>query len=105
MSGLRRDQNITRQNTPKVEIDYIHGGMVKINPIADWSHDDVLAYVEAQNVPLNRMHEEGYPSVGCAPCSRAVRPGDDPRSGRWWWEEPETRECGIHVEEEGGSGI
>jgi phosphoadenosine phosphosulfate reductase len=105
VSGLRRDQNVTRENTPKVEIDYIHGGIVKVNPIADWTHDDVTAYVEAQNVPTNRLHEEGYPSVGCEPCSRAVREGDDPRSGRWWWEQPETRECGIHVGEEGGTGI
>lgn len=105
VSGLRRDQNITRANTPKVEVDYIHGGMVKINPIADWTHEDVLAYTDAQNVPVNRLHDEGYPSVGCAPCSRAVPEGDDPRSGRWWWEQPETRECGIHVGEEEGSGI
>lgn len=105
VSGLRRDQNITRANTPKVEVDYIHGGMVKINPIADWTHEDVLAYIDAQNVPVNRLHDEGYPSVGCAPCSRAVPEGDDPRSGRWWWEQPETRECGIHVGEEEGSGI
>lgn len=105
VSGLRRDQNITRANTPKIEVDYIHGGMVKINPIADWTHEDVLAYTDAQNVPVNRLHDEGYPSVGCAPCSRAVPEGDDPRSGRWWWEQPETRECGIHVGEEEGSGI
>ena len=105
VSGLRRDQNVTREHTPKVEIDYIHGGIVKINPIADWSHADVIAYVEAHNVPTNRLHLEGYPSVGCEPCSRAVREGDDSRSGRWWWEQPETRECGIHVGEEGGTGI
>jgi phosphoadenosine phosphosulfate reductase len=105
VSGLRRAQNVTREHTAKVEIDYIHGGMVKINPIADWSHADVLAYIEAHSVPTNRLHLEGYPSVGCEPCSRPVREGDDPRSGRWWWEQPETRECGIHVEEEGGSGI
>jgi phosphoadenosine phosphosulfate reductase len=105
VSGLRRDQGITRADTPKVEIDYIHGGLVKVNPIADWTRDDVLAYVQAHNVPINRLHAEGYPSVGCEPCSRAVRPGEDERSGRWWWEQPETRECGIHVGEEQGSGI
>jgi phosphoadenosine phosphosulfate reductase len=105
VSGLRRDQNVTRADTPKVEIDYIHGGLVKVNPIADWTREQVLAYVEAHNVPINRLHAEGYPSVGCAPCSRAVRPGEDERSGRWWWEQPETRECGIHVGEEQGSGI
>jgi phosphoadenosine phosphosulfate reductase len=105
VAGLRRDQNVTRADTPKVELDYIHGGLVKVNPIADWTREQVLAYVEAHNVPINRLHAEGYPSVGCEPCSRAIRPGDDERSGRWWWEQPETRECGIHVGEEQGSGI
>jgi phosphoadenosine phosphosulfate reductase len=105
VSGLRRDQGITRADTPKVEIDYIHGGLVKVNPIADWTREQVLAYVQAHNVPTNRLHAEGYPSVGCEPCSRAIRPGEDERSGRWWWEQPETRECGIHVGEEQGSGI
>jgi phosphoadenosine phosphosulfate reductase len=66
----------------------------------------VLGYVKAHDVPTNRLHAEGYPSVGCAPCSRAIAPGDDPRAGRWWWENPETKECGIHVGEENeGSGI
>ena len=106
VTGLRRDQNVTRHTTPKVQIDYVHGGIVKANPIADWSHDQVMSYVEAYDVPTNRLHAQGYPSVGCAPCSRAVAPGADSRSGRWWWEQAETRECGIHVdEEEQGSGI
>jgi phosphoadenosine phosphosulfate reductase len=105
VSGLRRDQNVTRTKTPKLEIDYIHGGVVKVNPIADWTRDEVMAYVSAHNVPINRLHAQGYPSVGCDPCSRAVRPGEDERSGRWWWERAETRECGIHVQEEQGSGI
>ena len=106
MTGLRRDQNVTRLQTPKLEIDHAHGGMLKINPIADWSHDAVMAYARAHNVPLNRLHEQGYPSVGCDPCSRAIKAGEDPRAGRWWWELPETKECGIHVgEEEEGSGI
>jgi len=106
ISGLRRDQNITRTETPKIEIDESHGGIVKLNPIADWSDEQVIEYVREHNIPVNRLHGEGYPSVGCAPCSRAIAPGDDPRSGRWWWENPETRECGIHVDEEDqGSGI
>jgi phosphoadenosine phosphosulfate reductase len=106
VSGLRRDQNVTRADTPKVEIDETNGGIVKLNPIADWTEDQVTAYVREHNVPVNRLHGEGYPSVGCAPCSRAIAPGDDSRAGRWWWENPETRECGIHVEEEDqGSGI
>ena len=106
VSGLRREQNVTRADTPKIEIDQTHAGVVKLNPIADWSEDQVLDYVREHNVPVNRLHSEGYPTIGCAPCSRAVAPGDDPRSGRWWWENPETRECGIHVDEEDqGSGI
>lgn len=106
VSGLRRDQGITRSDTPKLEVDFIHGGIVKVNPLADWSREDVVGYVQAHNVPTNRLHAEGYPSVGCEPCSRAIRPGEDARAGRWWWEQPETRECGIHVaEEEQGSGI
>jgi len=106
VSGLRREQNVTRADVPKIEIDETHGGIVKINPIADWSEEQVLEYVRDNNVAVNRLHGEGYPSVGCAPCSRAVAPGDDPRSGRWWWENAETRECGIHVgEEDQGSGI
>ncbi len=106
VTGLRRDQNVTRADTPKIEIDKSHGGIVKINPIADWSSDRVLEYVGDHGIPINRLHSQGYPSVGCAPCSRAIAPGDDPRAGRGWWENPETRECGIHtVEEEGGSGI
>jgi thioredoxin-dependent adenylylsulfate APS reductase len=106
VSGLRREQNVTRADTRKIEIDASHGGIVKLNPIADWSDEQVLEYVREHNLPVNRLHGEGYPTVGCAPCSRAIAPGDDPRSGRWWWENPETRECGIHVEEEDqGSGI
>ena len=106
VAGLRRDQNVTRSETPKLELDALHGGIVKLNPIADWSHDDVMEYVRAHDVPTNRLHAQGYPSVGCDPCSRAVAAGEDPRAGRWWWEDPETRECGIHVgEEDQGSGI
>jgi len=106
VSGLRRDQGVTRGETPKLEIDSAHGAIVKVNPIADWTREQVLQYVEAHDVPTNRLHRAGYPSVGCAPCSRAIAPGDDPRAGRWWWETPETRECGIHVDEENeGSGI
>ena len=106
VTGLRRDQNVTRKETPKVQIDYGNGKVVKINPIADWDNDRVWQYIRKHNVPVNRLHAKGYPSVGCEPCSRAVASGDDPRSGRWWWEDAETRECGLHVsEQEGGSGI
>lgn len=106
VAGLRREQSVTRRDAPKVEIDVVHGGRIKINPLADWSEEQVWAYVREYNVPVNRLHREGYPSVGCDPCSRAVQPGEDIRAGRWWWESAETRECGIHVgEEKDGSGI
>jgi phosphoadenosine phosphosulfate reductase len=106
VSGLRREQNVTRSEVPKVELDAAHGGLVKVNPLADWSEEEVWHYVREHNVPVNRLHREGYPSVGCEPCSRAIRPGEDVRAGRWWWENAETRECGLHVDEEkDGSGI
>jgi len=105
VTGLRRRQNVTRQEIRKVEMGDA-GRLLKINPLAEWSADDVWRYVREHGVPVNRLHAEGFPSVGCGPCSRAVQPGDDPRSGRWWWENPETRECGLHVDEEhDGSGI
>jgi phosphoadenosine phosphosulfate reductase len=106
VSGLRRDQNVTRGETPKVEIDHAHDGIVKVNPIADWTRGQVMDYVRTHDVPTNRLHSEGYPSVGCAPCSRAIQPGEDERAGRWWWESSDTKECGIHIGEESeGSGI
>ena len=106
VTGLRRDQNLNRADTKKVEIDLTNGPLVKLNPLADWTHERVLAYVGEHTVPINRLHREGYPSVGCEPCTRAVGAGDDPRSGRWWWENDDTKECGLHVQEEiDGSGI
>jgi len=106
VSGLRRDQGVTRTDTPKVEIDRAHGGLVKLNPLADWTSDQVWQYVRAHGVPVNRLHQQGYPSVGCEPCTRAISPGEDARAGRWWWEGADTKECGIHVGEESqGSGI
>ncbi|MBM4336122.1 MAG: phosphoadenylyl-sulfate reductase [Deltaproteobacteria bacterium] len=106
ISGLRPEQSVTRSAVSAVEIDEVHGGRVKLNPLAGWSKDDVWAYVKKHAVPVNALHAQGYPSVGCAPCSRAIREGEDERAGRWWWERPESRECGIHTGyEEEGSGI
>ncbi len=107
VTGLRRDQNVTRKDTGKAELDVANGGLVKINPIADWTHEQVMEYVGEHRVPINRLHSKGYPSVGCQPCTRAIGPGDDPRAGRWWWESADTKECGLHVadEHEGGGGI
>jgi phosphoadenosine phosphosulfate reductase len=97
MTGLRREQAVTRGAVRKVELDRAHGNIFKINPLIDWNHDDVWKYLRDNNVPYNRLHKQGYPSIGCAPCTRAVKPGEDPRAGRWWWENPETKECGLHV--------
>ncbi|MED5261544.1 MAG: phosphoadenylyl-sulfate reductase [Myxococcota bacterium] len=106
VTGLRRDQNAARATTRKVLFDGSYGGVVKINPLADWDSNRVWQYVRKHNVPVNRLHRSGYPSVGCEPCSRAIQPGSDPRSGRWWWEQGDTKECGLHdQEQEQGSGI
>ena len=86
-----------------MEIDEVHGNMVKLNPLADWTSDQVWAHIRAHDVPYNKLHDQGYPSIGCAPCTRAVGPGEDPRAGRWWWElDPDHKECGIHVGYPGG---
>lgn len=96
ITGLRREQSVTRTEVRKVEVDPGHGGILKINPLADWTWDQVWAYIRARGAPYNVLHDRGYPSIGCAPCTRAVAPGEDLRSGRWWWERPETKECGLH---------
>jgi phosphoadenosine phosphosulfate reductase len=97
MTGLRREQAVTRGRVRKVEVDQDHGGILKINPLVDWSYDDVWHYIGEHNVPFNRLHKQGYPSIGCAPCTRAVKPGEYLRAGRWWWENPDTKECGLHI--------
>lgn len=98
ISGLRRDQAATRTSVQRIEIDEVHHGIIKLNPLADWTSDQVWDYVRANEVPYNRLHDRGFPSIGCSPCTRPVRPDEDPRAGRWWWElDPEQKECGIHV--------
>ena len=97
MTGLRRDQVVTRAAVKKVDVDADHGGIVKINPLADWTWEQVIGYVKQNGVPYNALHDQGYPSIGCAPCTRAIKPGEDFRAGRWWWERPEQKECGLHV--------
>lgn len=96
MTGLRRDQNVTRTTLPKLEWD-AGNGLAKLNPLAEWSHDEVWSYLRANNLPYNALHDRGFPSIGCEPCTRAVQPGEDLRAGRWWWEHPESKECGLHV--------
>jgi phosphoadenosine phosphosulfate reductase len=97
MTGLRREQAPTRTDILKVEVDHGHAGIAKINPLIDWSHKQIWDYIRRNQVPYNKLHDQGYPSIGCAPCTRAVKPGEDIRAGRWWWENPETKECGLHI--------
>jgi len=97
ITGLRRAQAVTRTSIPKVEVDAAHHNMIKVNPLADWSEAQVWEYIRANGVPYNPLHDQGYPSIGCAPCTRAIKPGEDIRAGRWWWEAPEQKECGLHV--------
>jgi len=96
ITGLRRTQAVTRGKLAKVEIDFQHDKIVKVNPLADWTTAQVFEYLQANGVPTNKLHAMGYPSIGCAPCTRAVKPGEDERAGRWWWENPESKECGLH---------
>ena len=96
ISGLRRDQWKTRTRVAKVELDRDHGGVVKVNPLADWSADEVWRYVREHDVPYHPLFDQGYTSIGCAPCTRPVAPGEDERAGRWWWEQDTDKECGIH---------
>lgn len=95
ITGQRRSQSVTRGDLKTQEWDVEHG-LHKFNPLADWSDDDVWRYIRQHAVPYNALHDRGYPSIGCAPCTRAIAPGEDLRAGRWWWESAEHRECGLH---------
>jgi phosphoadenosine phosphosulfate reductase len=96
ITGQRRAQSATRATLAVQEEDAAHG-MAKFNPLADWSEQDVWDYIRANGVPYNALHDRGYPSIGCEPCTRAIQPGEDVRAGRWWWENPESKECGLHL--------
>ncbi|WP_417541683.1 phosphoadenylyl-sulfate reductase [Methylophaga thalassica] len=96
ITGMRRSQSVTRAELPVSERDDDHG-LQKFSPLTDWSNGNVWAYLRANDVPYNKLHDEGYASIGCAPCTRAITMGEDIRAGRWWWEDPENKECGLHV--------
>jgi phosphoadenosine phosphosulfate reductase len=96
-TGLRREQTVTRSAVGKVERDEAHRGILKINPLARWTHKQVWEYIAAHDVPYNKLHDRGFPSIGCAPCTRAIKPWEESRAGRWWWENTEQKECGLHV--------
>jgi phosphoadenosine phosphosulfate reductase len=97
VTGLRREQSVTRTDLEVLETDAAHGGIVKINPLVSWSLDDVWEYARLNKIPYNRLYDQGYTSIGCAPCTRAIKPGEDQRAGRWWWESPDHKECGLHI--------
>ncbi len=96
ISGLRREQSVTRTEVQQVEWDKTHS-LVKVNPLIAWGDEQVWDYIHQHNIPYNPLHKKGFASIGCQPCTRAIEPGEHPRAGRWWWENPESRECGLHV--------
>ena len=96
LTGMRRDQAVTRGNLEVSSFDADHG-LQKINPLLDWTNAEVWEYIKQNNIPYNKLHDRFFPSIGCAPCTRSVTPGEDIRSGRWWWENPENKECGLHL--------
>lgn len=97
ITGLRRDESVTRSSLAKVAKDAAHGGILKISPLADWTAEDVRIYLQTHRIPYNRLLDRAYPSIGCSCCTRPIEPGEDPRAGRWWWEQPEHKECGLHA--------
>ncbi len=96
ITGLRATQSVTREELNVIEFDKVNK-VIKVNPLLMWSEEDVWTYIKENKVPYNSLHDEGFPSIGCAPCTRAIKDGDDVRSGRWWWENPEHKECGLHT--------
>ena len=96
ITGMRAQQSATREALPLQTFDE-GNGLEKFNPLTDWTEKEVWAYIKLYQVPYNRLHDKFYPSIGCAPCTRAITPGEDVRSGRWWWENPESKECGLHT--------
>jgi len=100
ITGLRRSQSVTRESLPVLSFDDGYG-LWKLNPLAEWSADEVWGYVRAHGVPVNALHGRGFPSIGCAPCTRAIEPHEHERAGRWWWEQPEQKECGLHLTPDG----
>jgi phosphoadenosine phosphosulfate reductase len=95
-TGLRRGQWVSRANITKVGVDHDHGGIVKVNPLADWTAEEVWAYIRAHGLPVHPLYAQGYTSIGCEPCTRPIAPGEDDRAGRWWWETTAPKECGLH---------
>ena len=97
ISGLRKEQSVTRKDIRFIEWDE-GNKKIKVNPLISWSEQDVWDYINTKNIPYNKLHDKGFPSIGCQPCTRAIEEGEDVRSGRWWWEDPALKECGLHKE-------
>jgi phosphoadenosine phosphosulfate reductase len=95
ITGLRREQSVTRTDLKIVEWD-AGNGLIKINPLLEWSEEQVWDFIKNNSIPYNKLHDQGFPSIGCQPCTRAIEKGEDLRAGRWWWELPESKECGLH---------
>lgn len=98
ITGLRREQAVTRTEIQRIEYDETNS-MIKLNPLADWTTGQVWDYIKKYDIPYNKLHDQGYASIGCAPCTRAIEPHEDIRAGRWWWETPESKECGLHIKD------
>ncbi len=98
ITGIRKDQTSGRKNATMIEIDDKYNNILKINPLLEWSFDQVWDYIKQNDIPYNKLLDKGYPSIGCAPCTRAIKPGEDLRAGRWWWENDEQKECGLHMD-------
>ncbi len=103
VTGVRREQSAARASGAPIELDP-RNGLAKISPLLEWTEDEVWAYIRGHKLPYNPLHDRGYPSIGCAPCSRAIEPGQDHRAGRWWWENPESRECGLQPRQRPAAG-
>ncbi len=100
LTGVRREQSETRAATPVMATDHAHGEILKVAPLAGWTHDQVWDHIQAHRLPLHPLYGQGYTSIGCAPCTRAIQPGEDERAGRWYWESGAVKECGIHWQPE-----
>ncbi len=102
ITGLRRETWASRADIRKIELDHDHGGIAKLSPLADWTHEEVWDYLRVYKVPVHPLYQQGYTSIGCAPCTRRTAPGEDLRAGRWWWETNAPKECGMHCTIETG---
>ena len=98
ITGLRADQTEVRLTSNRIEIDEQHNGIIKINPIIDWTWEQTWDYIKKNNIPYNKLHDKGFPSIGCEPCTRAIKPGESLRAGRLWWESDSQKECGLHAD-------